>query len=138
MEDIIGNKVLEGDVLLEIGRGSGFDGEKHFFSLKLSEMPKSFNGHGYAYSIDETKHLWAWASLDNSYKINFADFPPEFRYSFYHGMSDLNTSLKKGNQLELISNSNWEDKIITKKVVDHYNKLESIKIDSIEDIQNNI
>ena len=138
MKTIDNAEVKEGDVLLEIGRGYEYDGEKKTFAIKLWELPKCDDGSGYEYNIDGKKSQYWWASVSNSYKVNLDIFPKEFRFSFYHGMSGLNTTIENGTVEELINSSNWKDKMICEKQVSHYNNLTVLKIHSINDIKNNI
>lgn len=140
MKDMFGTKLKEGDVLLEIGRGGGgnFGSDDRYYIMKLWEMMTPFDGHAFVYDIDGSKSKFAWASLNKSCKINFDDFPPEFKYSFYHGMSHLESSIDSGTILQLIEKSDWKNRAISVEQVDQFHKLSAIKINSIQDIKDNI
>lgn len=114
LKDSLGNKLYPGDVLLEYGRGSVFGpGNKRTYSLVLWEMIYPFDGYGINYDIDGQAYAIAWRSPIHSIKVNFDDFPPEFKYSFYHGMRDLNTTVSEGTLKERIENSDWESRKVT-------------------------
>jgi len=142
MKDILGKEVKPGDILLEVGRG-GY-GTKLYF-MRLWEMPENYIGHGYEYHITEEKSLFAWTYLDKCFKLDLNILPEEFKFSFYHGMSDISTIIDPGEipineeaAMELINNSDWKENTISIKDVDRFKKMQSIKITSFQDIKNNI
>lgn len=136
--DLIGNKVKKGDVLIELGRGVGSNGVEPCYSLKIWQNPSSNDGSGFEYGIDGEKHKYWWANVKNSIKIDMSSMPDGFEFSFKHGMSDIDTTIKNGTLQELIENSNWKEKEIKKEQVERYNFMRTLKIETLEDIRNNI
>lgn len=138
MKDLNGKQIEPGVIMMEIGRGGGFINGKQYHFLKLWEFPTNYKGQGLEYNIDGNKHEWWHASARNSYVINKSEMPEEFIFSFYHGMSDLYTTIKSGTVEELISNSDWISRRIHKNDIDNYCELKSIVLTSIDDIKNSI
>lgn len=139
IKDIMGNKVKAGDILLELGRGWGsLSGSDYKYHLTLWEMPETFDGHAYYYSIDGTKHIFAWAHVRNAIKVDMSLMPDGFEFSFKHGMSDISSKIEQGTLLELIENSNWKQHEVKKEEVERFEFMKSLKIEKIEDIYNNI
>lgn len=141
MKDMLGNKVKTGDVLLELDRGYGSffdDSNKYLYHLKLWQKPSVNDGSGYIYDIDGSKIKYRWASLEKSIKIDMSIMPEGFEYSFKHGMTDIKSKIKQGTLLELIENSNWKDREVTKEKVERYNFMKSLKINKLDDIIDNI
>lgn len=138
MKDKLDNKVVTGDVMLEIGRGFDSASPRNYF-MNLWEVPENYdNCHGFQYNIDGKKYLFAWANLKDSYKVDISLFPKSFKFSFYHGMDHIQTTLEDGEVLDLINKSDWKEKIILVSKVEQFAVREKIIINSIEDIKNNI
>ena len=135
--DLLQNEVQSGDVLLELRMGH-YRGCDYEYPMKLWEMPERFDGHGYLYSIDGSRHLFAWADAGSALKIDMSLMPEGFEYSFKHGMSDVWSKIKEGTLLELIENSNWKNLEIKKEQVDRFEFLKTLEINSIDDIKANI
>lgn len=140
MKDINGHIIKNGDILLELRRGSLFINNNLFNILKLWEMNNvdTFNGDGYIYNIANDKHSFKWACPSNSIIVKRKYFPINFYYSFYHGMSDLYTTSNLRDIHDLINNSNWKNNIVKKEHVEQFNFRKSILITSIKDIEDNI
>lgn len=138
LRDSLGNKVYPGDVLLEYGRGGMNFSDGTEYSNVLWEISYPFDGHGLHYDIIGQPHVFAWCSLRQSIKVDFDDLPPEFKYSFYHGMRKLDTTVQKGTLKELIDNSDWKNRIVNPNDVELFHKKKNLKIESIEDIKENI
>jgi len=136
--DLLGNEIKTGDVMLELGRGGGCYEGKKYYSLKLWEMPEIFDGHAYCYSIDGSKHTFAWAHVGNSIKVDMSLMPEGFEYSFKHGMSDFDTKIESGTLQDLIKNSNWKDNEIKKEQVERFEFMQTLKIETIDDLKDNI
>jgi len=138
LKDSLGNEVYPGDVLLEYGcGGSSFDGQQKY-AIHLWEMIYPFKGYGINYVLDSEPYKLCWFGLKKSIKVDFDQFAPEFKYSFYHGMSQLYTTIKSGTLKELIDNSDWKNKIVNPYDVDLYLKKKNLTLDSIDDIKKNI
>ena len=139
MKDLIGNEVKAGDILLELGRGWGsLDGSEYKYHLKLWEMPETFDGHAYYYSIDGTKHIFAWAHVGNAVKVDMNLMPDGFEFSFKHGMSDISSKIEEGTVWEIIENSDWKQHEVKKEEVERFEFMKSLKIEKVEDIVSNI
>jgi hypothetical protein len=139
MKDLLGNEVKTGDILLELGRGWGsLSGSDYIYHLKLWEMPERFDGHAYCYSIDGTKHIFAWARVGNAVKVDMSLMPDGFEFSFKHGMSDISSKIEQGTLLELIENSDWKQHEVKKEEVERFEFMKSLKIEKVEDIVSNI
>lgn len=139
MKDLLGNKVKTGDILLELGRGFGSLGVSDYkYSLKIWEMPEKFDGHAYCYSIDGTKHIFAWAHIESAVKLDMSLMPEGFEFSFKHGMSDIASKIEQGTLLELIENSDWKQHEVKKEEVERFEFIKSLKIEKVEDIVSNI
>lgn len=139
MKDLLGNEVTTGDILLEISGGYGsLDGSAYRYHVTLWEMPERYDGHGYHYSIDGTKHIFAWASVGSSIKVDMSLMPEGFEYSFKHGMSDIYTKIKNDVLLEIIENSDWKNHEVKKEEVERFEFLKTLKIEKLEDIVSNI
>ena len=137
--DLLGNEVKTGDVLLELGRGWGsLIGSDYKYHLKLWEMPERFDGHAYEYSIDGTKHIFAWAYAGNAVKVDMSLMPDGFEYSFKHGMSDISSKIETGPLLEIIENSDWKEHEVKKEQVERFDFMKTLKIETINDIVANI
>ena len=138
LTDSLGNKVYPGDVLLEYEKGCKYIDGKSEYRMQLWEMIYPFDGHGFNYNIDGSKYQFAWCSVKESIKINFDEFPPEFKFSYYHGMDSFYSTTKKRTAKELIDNSDWKDWTVNPSDVEIYNKKKNLKLESIEDIKENI
>jgi len=138
MKDLNGKQIEPGMVMMEIGRGGKYTDKTQYYSLKLWEYSNNYNGQGLGYSIDGRKHEWWHASARNSYILNKSEIPEEFIFSFYHGMSDLYTTIKSGTVEELINNSDWKNNVVLKNDIDNYCELKSTTINNIADIKNSI
>jgi hypothetical protein len=139
MKDLLGNEVKTGDILLELGRGLGsLSGSDYKYHLKLWEMPERFDGHAYYYSIDGTKHIFAWADVKSAVKVNLSLMPDGFEFSFKHGMSDIASKIEQGTLLELIENSDWKQHKVKKEEVERFEFMKSLKIYKLEDIVTHI
>ena len=138
MKDALGNKVKTGDILIELGRGGGYSKGERFYSLRIWQMPASKDGSGFTYDIDGKRRKYWWTIVKNSIKINLDKMPVDFKYSFYHGMCDINTTIEYGTLKELINNSDWKNNKVNKKEVERFELLKKIKIITIKDIINNI
>lgn len=137
--DLLGNEVKTGDAMLELGRGFGcLNGSGYKYTLKLWEMPDHFDGHAYYYSIDGSKQMFAWADVGSSIKVDMNSMPDGFEYSFKHGMSDFSAKIENGTLQEIIENSNWKDHEVLKEEVERYAFLKTLKIETINDLKNNI
>lgn len=137
--DLLGNEIKPGDILLELGRGRGsLNGSDYKYHLKLWEMPEIYDGHAYYYSIDGTKHIFAWANVGNAIKVDMSLMPEGFEFSFKHGMSDIASKIEKGTVFELIENSNWKQHAVKKEEVERFEFMKSLKIEKVEDIASNI
>lgn len=136
--DLLGNEIKAGDVLLELGRGGGWNGEERHHSLKLWEMPEVFDGHAYYYSIDGSKNTFAWAHVGNAIKVDMELMPDGFEYSFKHGMSDFNTKIENGTLNEIIESSNWKIYEVKKEEVERYEFMKTLKTETLDDLKNNI
>jgi len=136
--DLLGNKVKTGDVLIELGRGGGWNGEQRYYSLKIWQKPSSNDGSGFEYGIGGKKNRYWWAFVRNSIKVDMSLMPDGFEYSFKHGMSDISTTIEDGTLQELIENSNWEDHEIKKEQVERFEFMQTLKIETIDDLKNNI
>jgi hypothetical protein len=136
--DLLGNEVKTGDILIELGRGCEYDGEKRYYSLKIWQKPSSNDGSGFEYDIDGKKSKYWWASVRSSIKVNMDLMPDGFEYSFKHGMSDISTTIEKGTIHELIENSNWKDNEVKKEQVERYEFMKKLKIETLDDIKSNI
>ena len=134
LTDSLGKEVYPGDVLLEYDCGG--DGQK--YRINLWEIIYPFKGYGINYGLDSEPYKLCWFGLKKSIKVDFDQFAPEFKYSFYHGMSKLYTTIKRGTLKELIDNSDWEDKIVDEYEVDLYLKKKNLRLESIDDIKKNI
>lgn len=138
LKDILGNEVYPGDVLLEYGcGGTSFDGQQKY-AIKLWEMIYPFDGHGFNYNIDGSKYKFAWCSVKQSIKVDFDQFAPVFKYSFYHGMSKLYTTIERGTLKELIDNSDWKNDIVKPSDVELFKKKKNLTLESIDDIKKNM
>lgn len=138
LKDINGNIVKVGDVLLrEKGGGSG-GGMRSFRSFTLWEMPTRYDGHGYHYSLDGSKHLFAWAWVNDSIKLSINELPKKFVFSFYHGMGDFHSYSKGDSVSEILGDSNWKERCIEKNDVLVFSKLLKLKLSSIDDVRKNI
>ena len=139
MKDMIGNDVFPKDVLLELRLGGGWDGKIRTYPLKIWEMPENkFDGHAYAYNINGSRYEYAWAYLQSAVKLNQEEMPDGFMFSFYHGMSDLETTLEKGELLDIIESSNWHRKMIKKEDVEEYDEADKIILSSKKDVFDNV
>jgi len=137
--DLLGNEVKTGDVLLELGRGWGsLTGSEYKYHMQLWEMPKKFDGHAYEYSIDGSKHIFAWASTKNSIKVDMSTMPCGFEHSFKHGMSDISSKIENGTLDELIENSNWKEREVKKEQVARFEFMKTLEINTIDDLKANI
>ena len=137
--DLLGNEVNTGDIMLELGRGFGcLNGSDYKYTLKLWEMPDNFDGHAYYYSIDGSKHTFAWAHVGSSIKVDMSLMPDGFEYSFKHGMSDFSTKIESGTLQEIIENSNWKEREVKKEEVERYEFMKTLKIETIDDLKANI
>jgi len=136
--DLLGNEIKAGDILLELGRGGGNMGGGKFYCMKLWEMPESYDGHAYYYSIDGSRGTFAWAHVGSALKIDMSLMPDGFEYSFKHGMSDFNSKIEYGTLTELIENSDWKNHEVKKHDVHRFEFMETLEINSIDDIKNNI
>lgn len=134
LKDSLGNKVYPGDVLLQYGTGW----RKGHYALRLWEISYPFDGDGIEYDLSGEPHKFFWCSLSSSIKVNFDDFPAEFKYSFYHGLSNLYSKIEKGTLKKLIENSDWAERIVNPSDVELYNQKKNLKIESIKDIKHNI
>jgi hypothetical protein len=139
MKDLLGNEIKTDDILLELGRGWGsLFGSEYKYHMKIWQKPSDNDGSGYEYNIDGTKYKYWWASVKNSIKIDMSIMPEEFEYSFYHGMSEIASKIEKGTLLEIIENSDWKNYVVKKEEVERFHFLKTIKIETLEDIKNNI
>lgn len=137
-KDMLGNRVKAGDVLIEVGVDYGFDGEKDTFGVTVWEMPKRYDGGGISYRIGKIKNKFYYARLEQSIKIDTSAMPEGFIFSFYNGMYEFDSYVNTTDVLEVINNSNWKTFEILSEKVERYNKLDKLKITSIEDIKENI
>lgn len=137
--DLLGNEVKTGDVMLELGRGQGsLTGSDYKYHMILWEMPKKFDGHAYEYSIDGSKHIFAWASTKKAIKVDMSTMPEGFEYSFKHGMSNISTKIENGTLVELIENSNWKNSEVKKEQVERFEFMKTLEINTIDDLRANI
>ena len=136
--DSLGNEVKPGDVLIEPTGGNPFNDDTYKCSIRIWEMPETYDGHGYDYSIDGQKHKFAWASVRNSFKVDFSSLPKEFQYSFKHGMERIYSKHSTGTAEEIIKNSNWKIYEIQKEKVDRHFYLKTLKIETMEDLKANV
>jgi hypothetical protein len=137
--DLLGNEVKTGDVMLELGRGFGsLTGSDYKHHMMLWEIPEKFDGHAYEYSIDGSKHIFAWASIRNAVKVDMSIMPKGFEYSFKHGMSNIDSKIENGTLFEIIENSNWKDHEVKKEQVERFEFMKTLKIDTIDDLKANI
>lgn len=136
MEDLKNRLIEPGMIMMEVGRGLKWENKKEYYSLKLWEFPVNYSGQGLEYNLDGEKHEWYWANYKSSYILDKSSLPEEFMFSFYHGMSDLYTTIKKGSIEELINNSDWEERAIFKEDIDNYCKLKDITLNNLSDIKN--
>lgn len=128
-----------GQVYLEYGRGGQIFGGDETYTLKLWEMPENPDGNeGYKYGINGERSSFWHTHKDSAIMVEFDLFPDDFKYSFYHGMSDLSTTSNKIDLEDLINNSDWQDRKVTKDEVDHNRRLNTIEINTIDDIRENI
>jgi len=137
MKDVNGISVKVGDLLLEETGGGYVDG-KDLYSFTLWEMPSGYDGEGFQYSLDGSKHLFAWANVDNSIKLSSKELPKDFMFSFYHGMSDFDSYSKGNSVLGILENSNWKEKSISGEDVSRFKKLLKLRLSSIEDVKKNV
>jgi len=138
-KDMTGNEVNTGDILLEIGRGWGNDGKgNETFSIKLWQLPSSTDGSGYQYAIDGRRSKYYWANTQRSLRVDMKQMPEGFEYAFFHGMSDLDTSIEYGTVPELINKSNWEKVKVTEEQVRKYDLLAGLQLETEEDVEKNI
>jgi hypothetical protein len=137
-KDLLGNEVKTGDIMLEIGRGGGWNNGEQYFTLKLWEVPEILDGRGNYYTTNGDKTYFYWANIKRSIKINMNLMPDGFEFSFKHGLTDFSTKIEYGTLQELIENSNWKKYKVTKKQVERYNFIKSLKIESIKDIINHL
>lgn len=140
MQDLNGTEVVVGDLLIEFGRGIswGWEDNKKTYWLKLWEMPPDYEGQGFYYSTDGSKHTFWWAHIEHSAKINKEVMPPDFLYSFYHGMTDLQSEKNKGTLQKILDASDWKDRIVTPEDVGEYQKLLNLVIKTRQDVADNI
>jgi len=128
----------EGDILLEISNNYNHSDSEYIYRINIWEMPKNNDGHGYHYTIQEEKTIFAWTDIYSSIKINMSEMPKDFQYSFKHGMSDIKSKIKTGTAKDIIENSNWKEKEIKKEEVEKYYLISSLELNNKEDIKNNI
>lgn len=135
MKDAVGNEVNAGDILLEYNTGRRPD--NYPYSNRLWEMPEYFDGHAYFYTIDGSRHLYAWASIHSSEKIDISSMPDNFEFSFKHGMSDIYSKIEYGTPLEVVENSNWKEHEVKGEEVEQYEFIKTLQIETIDDIVKN-
>jgi hypothetical protein len=137
-KDSLGNTVSPGDVLVQYGNGAMYS-DKTLYFIDLWEFPKEpHEGQGIQYSIGGARNEFYWRWPSDSVKINFDDFPEEFRYSFYNGMSHLSTTIKKGTAKDLIQASDWQKRIVSRSDVERIERMQKIVINSVDDIIANL
>jgi hypothetical protein len=139
MKDKQGNAIKAGDILIELEDSCGTpDKDGYDYDLKIWEMPSEDDGSGYVYDIDGMKRRYRWASIEESIKIDMSIMPDGFEYSFRYGMSDIACKIEQGTVLELIENSNWKKFEVKKEEVERFEFMKNIKIETMEDIIDNI
>lgn len=138
LQDALGNKVYPGDVLVNYDRGISYFRDHKQYHAKLWEIQYPFDGHGIYYNIDNRKCEFAWCGLHNSVKVDFDDFPASFKYSFYHGLHDLHTTLQKGTAKQLIDHSDWKEHVVLPSDLDLYHQKKNLKLECLQDIKDNI
>lgn len=138
-KDGFGRIVKPLDVLLESTGFSTLGGQRSY-NYTLWEFPEEYyEGQGYHYDLGGDKEYFKWARLENSQKVDFSCFPDHFRFSFYHGLWQLSSPAGVDTSVyQIINNSDWEANQVTPNQVAVYMKKKTLKIETIEDIKQNI
>ncbi len=137
--DLSGNEVKTGDIMLEPNKGFGYlHGSEYIYPLRLWEVPEIKDGRGHYYSIEGKKTYYMWVNIGSAIKVDMSLMPTGFEYSFKHGMRDFATKIEYGTVLDLIESSNWKDCEVKKEQVDRYEFMKTLKIETLDDLKNNI
>ena len=142
MLDKHGQEAKVGDICLEVtGWGSypGDNGKRIESSLaRLFEIPEVSDGSGIIYDYDGTKSSYWWANVDQSTVLNKERLSKELLYAFYHGLHNLEIPKDvQGSVYDALDASDWKKQGITEEYIARLLALDSLVINSLEDVANN-
>lgn len=138
MKDINGKQVKKGSILLEI-TGGGMDERGQFDWACVWEYNGQTDGSGYWYDIEGKRDKFWWACAQQAYCLDKDRLPPEFLFSFYHGLQNIEFPHKDYEDIyNIIEESNWKESEVKKEDVDVYLIKKDMHVSSIDDIKTNI
>lgn len=107
MFDKLGNEVFVGDILVA-STGGAHTEDGDFTTYTVWEMPHDYDGHGWTYSKDGSRHKFAWAYLNESVKLPSG--MDDFIEAFKHGLGRLvvKSEFDECTLKEIVEKSDWK------------------------------
>ena len=118
-----GDKIKNGDLLLEPLRGYSIHDGEIFYSVCFWYYYGQHDSSGYYYDImGELRQFWH-VSTKNSFIVDKKRIDKKLLYTINHGRHDgFRSTLKEGDLYDIIDCSNWRERILTPKEVKRYKK----------------